>query len=137
MLKTQFIMLKYMNNLSNNLCSQLNKKTYCQTFYSVWMFVCCLCVSFNSCSSSCILCIIFMLPRLLVTICVNVCSLIWLVTLIIHYHLCDWSVFNFILFSCDPIAVSIKGLTRDSHECWLFDWNTLTHYLYLDISKLS
>ncbi len=44
--------------------------------YSVCVFVCCLCVSFNSCSSSCILCIIFMLPRLLVTICVNVCFLI-------------------------------------------------------------
>ncbi len=51
--------------------------TYCKTFILyVCLYVVCV-LSFNSCcSSSCILCIIFMLPRLLVTICVNVCSLI-------------------------------------------------------------
>ncbi len=51
--------------------------TYCQTFILyVCLYVVCVCVSFNSCSSSCILCIIIMLPRLLDTICVFVCALI-------------------------------------------------------------
>ncbi len=39
----------------------------------------------RACSCSWILCIIFMLPRLLVTIWVNVCSLVWLFSLIVHY----------------------------------------------------